>query len=114
MTKLTPEQREIISKQCYFDFRRTDNGYTFGTYGGPFLSLEYIRHFTTIEEAIEHAKAVVASCDGHWEMGYTEGFLDSWIKDNLKDKDTPGGTVICVCDPDMYTAFLKREGVAKE
>ena len=112
MIKLTPEQRrEVMRRQRYFEFYKTDEGYTFKTYGGPFLSLEYARHFHTLEETIDHAKSVVASCDGFWEMGYAEGFLDSWIVDNIEPS---GCTIICVCDPAMYTEFLKREGVAKE
>jgi len=107
---MTPEQRKLHEGLRHFDFYKVDDHYTFKTYGGPFLSFEYARQFYTIEEAVEHAKIIVTTCGGDW--GHSKNLdTSAWVLYNI---DSGGCTVPCVCDPDLYKAFITEYGVQKE
>src|ERR1700737_2161952 len=101
----TPEQLELLKNFRHFDFLPNEEGHCVLRSLYVFSSHQYDKQFDTVEEAIEHAKIVIAECGGTWEHPKID--LSEWVISTFGER---GCTVEILCDPELYKKFMVANG----
>jgi len=108
--RYTPEERERLLNSQICMFLLVDGRYVFKTLSNfPFM--EYERDFETLDQAIEHAKAVLIQCGSDWDKHPLADQLHAWLTEHV---GLVGGSIEFPGDRNRCREFMIANGVESE